>query len=126
LQSVRSSIWKVFGHERLPPLKSTASATEILRWKESPQVNDCYRALFEQNSEGVFWVSIIARSAFSMVAVPTLTNHHCAFTLAVCDILLNPRSKSVMCKDKFMKRRMSQYLVSVCYISFYANNNIYY
>ncbi|CAG8808755.1 19590_t:CDS:2, partial [Gigaspora rosea] len=34
------------------------------------------------NSKGVFWVSIIARTAFSMVAVPTLTNHHCAFTLA--------------------------------------------
>ncbi|CAG8781788.1 8690_t:CDS:2, partial [Gigaspora rosea] len=52
LQNICSSIWKVFGHKRLPPLKSTASATEIIRWKESLQVNDCYRALFEQNSKG--------------------------------------------------------------------------
>ncbi|CAG8586522.1 4444_t:CDS:2 [Gigaspora rosea] len=110
LQNVHSSIWKVFGRERLPLLKSTISAAGIIRWKKSPQVDDCYRALFEKNSEGVFWVSIIARSAFSMVAVPTLTNHHCAFTLAVCDILLNPRSKTVLCKDKLMKRRMSQYI----------------
>ncbi|CAG8777567.1 2516_t:CDS:1, partial [Dentiscutata heterogama] len=110
LQSVRSSIWKVFSHERLPLLKSTASATEILWWKKSLQVNDCYHTLFEQNSEEVFWISIIAKSAFSIVAVPTLTNHHCAFTLAMCDILLNPQSKSVMCKDKFMKHQMSQYL----------------
>ncbi|CAG8824334.1 14510_t:CDS:1, partial [Gigaspora rosea] len=43
--------------------------------KESPQVN-------EKNIKGAFWVSIIARTDFSMVAVPTLTNYHCAFTLA--------------------------------------------
>ncbi|CAG8797404.1 6195_t:CDS:2, partial [Gigaspora rosea] len=49
-------------------------------------------------------------SAFSTVAVPTLTNHHCAFTLAVCNILLKPQSKSVLCKDKLIKHRMSQYL----------------
>ncbi|CAG8811698.1 28545_t:CDS:2 [Gigaspora margarita] len=96
--------------ERLPPLKSTASAAEIIRWKESLQVDDCYRALFEKNSEEVFWVSIITRTNFSMVAIPTLTNYYCAFTLAMCDILLNLRSKTVLCKDKLMKRRMSQYL----------------
>ncbi|CAG8854866.1 41438_t:CDS:2, partial [Gigaspora margarita] len=62
---------------------------------EISQVDDCYHALFEQNSKEVFWVSIIARTAFSM-------------------------SKTVLCKDKLMKRRISQYLVSVCYISFYA------
>ncbi|CAG8832291.1 11709_t:CDS:1, partial [Gigaspora rosea] len=32
----------------------TASAAEIIRWKESLQVNDCYRALFEKNIEGFF------------------------------------------------------------------------
>ncbi|CAG8855062.1 3928_t:CDS:1, partial [Gigaspora margarita] len=54
LQNVHSSIWKVFSRERLPLFKSTASAAEIIRWKESPQVDDCYHALFEKNSEGFF------------------------------------------------------------------------
>ncbi|CAG8837471.1 32249_t:CDS:1, partial [Gigaspora margarita] len=85
----------------------TTSTAEIIRWKESPQVDNCYRALFEKNSERVFWVSIIARTVFSIVAIPTLTNYHCAFTLAVCDILLNPQSKTVLCKDKLMKHQMS-------------------
>ncbi|CAG8747852.1 31027_t:CDS:2 [Gigaspora margarita] len=44
----------------------TASAAEIIQWKESPQVDECYCALFEKNSKGVFWVSIIARTAISM------------------------------------------------------------
>ncbi|CAG8710740.1 8791_t:CDS:2, partial [Gigaspora rosea] len=29
-----------------------ASAAEVIQWKESSQVDDCYHVLFEQNSEG--------------------------------------------------------------------------
>ncbi|CAG8752178.1 2308_t:CDS:2, partial [Dentiscutata heterogama] len=28
---------KVFGYEKLPPLKSSAAADEIIRWKESKE-----------------------------------------------------------------------------------------
>ncbi|RIB07696.1 hypothetical protein C2G38_2213671 [Gigaspora rosea] len=79
----------------------------VLSWKESPQAKRYFHALFEQNDEGVFWISLIARTAFSTVAVPVMTDHHCAFTLAVCDILLNPRSQNIVCTEKRMKRRMS-------------------
>jgi hypothetical protein len=117
LQNVRSAIWSVFGRERLPRLRSNASAEDIVRWKQSQEVYDCYCALYEQDNKGVFWVAIIARTAFSMAAAPTLTNHHCAFTLAVCDIILNPQSKNIVCSESRIKRRMVRYLVSICNIS---------
>ncbi|CAG8705658.1 3509_t:CDS:2, partial [Ambispora leptoticha] len=110
LQNVRSSVWKVYGHERLPSLKSKASTNDIVKWKESLNVYSCYCALFEQNDDSVFWVLVIARCAFTTVAVPILINQHCAFTLAVCDILLNPRSTNVLCTEKRIRRRMDQYL----------------
>ncbi|CAG8840401.1 17445_t:CDS:2, partial [Gigaspora margarita] len=53
-KDLSAKVLEVFSHERLPPLKSTASAAEIIQWKESLQVDNCYRALFEKNSEGVF------------------------------------------------------------------------
>ena len=112
LQNIRSAVWRVFGHERLPPLKSNAAAADIVRWKESPQVSDCYRALFQQNNNGIYWVSVITRTAFSTAAVPILTNEHSAFALSVCDILLNPRSRNILCMEKRMKRRIEQFLVS--------------
>src|SRR6185437_2962693 len=123
LQNVRHSIWKVFGYEKLPPLKSGAAAEEIIRWKESEEVATCFRALFEENDNSVLWVSVIARTAFSTNAVPTLSNEHCAFTLAVCDILLNPRSRNMICTEKRMKRRMEKYLVSIYHKSFYIDSN---
>ena len=122
VQNVRAAVWHVFGCERLPPLKKNAVPADIVSWKQSEEVLDCYRALFEMNEEGVFWVSIIARAAFSMVAVPILSNEHCAFTLAVCDILLNPKSRSVTCSEKRLMRRIERYLVSaiincICFIN---------
>ncbi|RIB14637.1 hypothetical protein C2G38_2194478 [Gigaspora rosea] len=39
-----------------------------------------------------------------------MTPEHCAFTLAVCDIILNPKSKYIKCTEKLMKRRLKRYL----------------
>ncbi|RIB04095.1 hypothetical protein C2G38_2223323 [Gigaspora rosea] len=109
-QNGRNSIWKVFGVEKLPLLKSNAGASEIVRWKQSVEVADCFRSLFVQNESGAYWIDLIARNAFSIAAVPTLTHDYCAFTLAVCDIILNPRSRSGQCTQKHMKRRAEKFL----------------
>jgi hypothetical protein len=119
LQSVRSAMWKVFGSERLPSLKSSAKAPIIVKWKENPKIAVCHRLLFETNSENVFWISAIARAAFSEVTVPTLTSEHCAFALAVCDIFLNPKSKSITCDEKNMKIRIEKYLVYICHFLYF-------
>ncbi|RIB10770.1 hypothetical protein C2G38_2205238 [Gigaspora rosea] len=99
-QNIRNSIWKVFGVEKLPILKSNTGASEIVKWKQSVEVADCFRSLFVQNESGNYWIDLIARNAFSTAAIPTLTHDHCAFTLAVCDIILNPWSRSVKCMEK--------------------------
>src|SRR5260363_133664 len=64
LQSVRSAMWKVFGSEWLPSLKSNTKASIIVKWKENPKIGECHRLLFETNSENVFWISAIARATF--------------------------------------------------------------
>src|SRR5947209_19334695 len=117
LASVRSAVWKTFGTSKLPPLNTSASAQDIIAWKQSSETIACFDCLFEKNADDVFWVTIIARATFTEAAVPNLTSCHCAFTLAVCDILLNPASKSTTCTEKRMKRRMDRYIVSLRYNS---------
>ncbi|CAG8857526.1 42887_t:CDS:1, partial [Gigaspora margarita] len=51
-QNVCSLIWKVFSCEKLPPLNNNATATKIVKWKESEQVAQCFRTLFEYNENG--------------------------------------------------------------------------
>src|SRR5947209_1612575 len=112
LASVRSAIWKTFGAERLPVLPSNSSAADIIAWKQASETIACFDSLFERNNDGLYWIAVIARAAFNEVTVPTLSHAHCAFTLTVCDILLNPASKAIVCTEKRMKRRMERYIVS--------------
>ena len=119
LQSVRLAMWKVFGSERLSSLKSNAKASIIVKWKENPKIGECHRLLFETNSENVFWISAIARAAFSESTVLTLTSEYCAFSLVVCDIFLNPKSKSITCDEKNMKHRIEKYLVYICHFLYF-------
>jgi hypothetical protein len=104
-------MWRVFGVERLPQIKRFATAADIVEWKKNINVINCFSSLFEINNDGLYWVMAIARSAFSESAVPTLSHAHCAFTLAVCDIYLNPRSVGIVCDEKQMKLRMDKYIV---------------
>ena len=124
LQSVRSAMWKVFGSERLPSLKSNAKASIIVKWKENPKIGECHRLLFETNSENVFWISVIARAAFSEITVSTLTSEHCAFSLVVYDIFLNLKSKNITCDEKNMKPRIEKYLVYIYHFFISLSYNI--
>ena len=79
--------------------------------KKNINIINCFLSLFEINNDGLYWVMAIARSAFSESAVLTLSRAHCAFTLAVCDIYLNPHSVRIVCNEKQMKLRMDKYIV---------------
>src|SRR6185312_1090036 len=89
------------------------------KMEKNPKIAECYRLLFETNSENVFWISAIAKTIFSEVAVPTLTSEHCTFALVVCDIFLNPKSKSIICDKKNMKLHIEKYLVYICHFLYF-------
>jgi hypothetical protein len=113
MANVRSATWRVFGSERLPPLRSNALLADVITWKQAQKTIACFDALFEKNDDDRYWIVVIARTAFNEAMVPTLSHAHCAFALAVCDILLNPASKGIICTEKRMKCRMEHYIVSL-------------
>src|SRR5256886_10870204 len=111
LASVCLAIWRIFGAEKLPLLRSNALLADIMLWKNLAQVSACFGALFEKNNDDVYWVMVIVRTAFNEATVPNLTHAHSVFTMAVCDIFLNPTSKTIVCTEKRLKRRMECYIV---------------
>ncbi|CAG8698807.1 16745_t:CDS:2, partial [Dentiscutata erythropus] len=70
--------------------------------------------------DGVYWIMTIARLTFSKSAVPTLTNTHNVFTLAISDILLNPWLKTTKCDDKRIKSRIE------CFLNNFKNSELFY
>ncbi|CAG8498947.1 13218_t:CDS:2, partial [Racocetra persica] len=72
-------------------------------------------------------ISIIVRLAFSKVAVSELFNKHYAFILAVCNLLLNLQSKSIM----YTKKHLIHHIENIFGLSYNSaeailkNKNIY-
>jgi hypothetical protein len=92
----------------LPRLGSQAENQKITKWKQNPKVKACHKLLFEMNVAEKYWVAEIARVAFPEALVPTMTNYHLSFTLSVCNIFLNSKSKGIICKESEMKKKITE------------------
>lgn len=101
-------MFAVFGEQKLEFIDNTASPVKIAEWKMSEKTREAYAELFENHD----LLSKIAYSVFKQNKDEELSIMHCAYTLAICDILLNPKSSGIKCNDKSVVKRVNAFLVS--------------
>ena len=97
-----------FGN-RLDFIDNNASAAKIVDWKSSDKTKAAYIALF---SEGEL-LARIGYAVFKQYKDKELPDTHCAHILAICDILLNPKSPGIKCNDKSVTKRVNVLLVNI-------------
>jgi hypothetical protein len=95
--------------ERLDYIDNNASAAKIVEWKSSEKTKGAYKALF---SEGEL-LDTIGRAVFKQYRDKDLPTAHCAYIIAICDILLNPKSPGIKCNDKSVVKRVDALLVNI-------------
>ncbi|CAG8679298.1 24483_t:CDS:2, partial [Dentiscutata erythropus] len=78
------------------------SATKLSEWKASKETCNAYNSLFE-NDELITSICLLAFKQFRGNSLPPI---HCAYTMAILDILLNPTSSSIRCTNKAIARRV--------------------
>ena len=93
--SIRHAVFVNFG-ERLDHIDNNSSAAKIVEWKSSERTKAAYKALF---SEGEL-LDTIGQAVFKQYRDKDLPTTHCAYIIAICDILLNPKSPRIKCNDK--------------------------
>jgi len=106
--SIRHAVFVNFG-ERLDYIDNNASAAKIVEWKSSEKTKGAYKALF---SEGEL-LDTIGRAVFKQYRDKDLPTAHCAYIIAICDILLNPKSPRIKCNDKSVVKRVDALLVNI-------------
>jgi hypothetical protein len=106
--SIRHAVFVNFG-ERLDYIDNNASAAKIVEWKSSEKTKGAYKALF---SEGEL-LDTIGRAVFKQYRDKDLPTAHCAYIIAICDILLNPKSPGIKCNDKSVVKRVDALLVNI-------------
>lgn len=102
-------MFATFGEQRLDYVDSNTSALKIAEWKMSGKTQAAYHELFQKHE----LLTKIGYSVFKGYKEKELPTMHCAFVLAICDILLNPKSSGIKCNDKSVVRRVNAFLVII-------------
>lgn len=111
LSNIWQAIFRVFGAQQLPKLPRHADSKSIAKWKKEEKVIKCHEMLFQRNDDGLLWSAVITREAFNETTQANISNYHLAFTLSVCDIILDPKSRGIICNERAMTKHMDHYLV---------------
>lgn len=98
----------VYG-ERLDYIDNNASTAKIAEWKSSAKTEAAYDGLFSEEELPM----TIGFTVFKQYKNKELPAVHCAYILAICDIMLNPKSPGIKCNDKSVVKRVNAFLVNI-------------
>ena len=102
-------MFSAFGEDRLERVDNTTSPAKLAEWKTSERTKKAYKDLFANHD----LLSRIGHNVFKSYKEKELPTMHCAYILAICDIVLNPRSSGIKCNDRSVIRRVNAFLVNI-------------
>ena len=94
-------------------IKTTASPSEIMAWKNDKRVAECYENLFKpmsSNKKKLFLIRIVDE----VFSSENPSNVQIAFAIAICTGVLNPKYEGIKLNDNIMKRKVAHFLVGFC------------
>ena len=107
----REAIFATFGEQQLPLIKSNSNPSDISRWKESSEVDACYKKLFKRmkdDADSPRTISLIIERVFHG---KDYSKAEFSYAVAVCESVLNPKHSSLQLRESTMKSRVKRYMV---------------
>lgn len=101
-------MFTAFG-ERLDYIDNNAAAVKIAEWKLHEKTKAAYEELFSDDE----LLSGIGYAVFKQYKGKEIPTMHCAYVLAICDIVLNPKSPGIKCNDKSVVKRVNTFMVNI-------------
>ena len=128
-KDVRAAMFNVFGENHLTHINTTADVNAIQIFKRSHKTKEAFNCLFELDDDNtLLFIEAIKKKAWGKKST---TKMDTAFTLAICDIMLNPRHPKISVNDDALHNRFDVYLVRNMFINLWflieqITNFIYY
>ena len=103
-------MFDVFGKDWLSHINTTATAEEITSiFKKSEKTKKAFKCLFRSDDDGnLLYIQAIKSKAWIKKKT---TEKDIAFTLAVCEVVLNPKHPKISVGDNNLRKRFDIYLV---------------
>jgi hypothetical protein len=105
-------LFSVFGEAQLDSINTNASPAAVAAWKASDKTKLCYKKLFAPISDDDPTDTYIARIlAKAWPGAKMSTNMKVAYTITVCQIMLNSRYDKLMLDDNIVRNRLRKNIV---------------
>src|SRR5688572_33063760 len=109
-------MFDTFGENKLTRINTIAKANDIQKFKSSSKTKEAFKCLFEMDDDnGLPYVEAIKKKAWGKKST---TMRDTAFTLAVCEVILNPKHPKISVGDNALYNRFDKYWVSLISINF--------
>jgi hypothetical protein len=103
-------MFDVFGEDWLTRINTNSTSEEIQKFKQSNPTKKAFKCLFEADDNGSLpYIQAIRNRAWGKKKA---TEKDTAFTLAVCEVVLNPKHPKISIGDIALQKRYNAYLVS--------------
>ena len=104
-------MFDIFGKQNLSRINTSAKADDIQAFKNSNKTKEAFKCLFETDDDNILpYIEAIKKKAWGKKST---TKRDTAFTLAVCEIMLNPRHPKISVDDDALRNRFNMYWVSI-------------
>ena len=106
-------MFDIFGKTNLARINTSAGANDIRAFKRSHKTKEAFNCLFELDEDNTLpYIEAIKKKAWGKKST---TKRDTAFTLAVCEIMLNPTHPKISVGDNALHNRFNIYWVSILY-----------
>ncbi|GBC13800.1 uncharacterized protein OCT59_002716 [Rhizophagus irregularis] len=111
-KDIRSAMFDIFGKNLLTRINTSAGAEDITAFKNSNNTKKAFKCLFISDDDGALpYIEAIKKKAWGKKKTTLMDT---AFTLAVCEIVLNPRHPRISVSDNALHKRFDLYLDCIC------------
>ncbi|CAG8653919.1 18988_t:CDS:2 [Rhizophagus irregularis] len=110
-KDVQAAMFDIFGEQNLSRINTSAKADDIQAFKNSNKTKEAFKCLFEMDDDNILpYIEAIKKKAWGKKSI---TKRDTAFTLAVCEIMLNLRHPKISVGDDTLRNRFNMYWVKI-------------
>ncbi|CAB4492283.1 unnamed protein product [Rhizophagus irregularis] len=111
-KDVQAAMFDIFGEQNLSRINTSAKADDIQAFKNSNKTKEAFKCLFEMDDDNILpYIEAIKKKAWGKKSI---TKRDTAFTLAVCEIMLNLRHPKISVGDDALRNRFNMYWDCIC------------
>lgn len=111
--NIKDALFSVFGVSALPTINSKSEPSEIVKWKNSPEVRKCHENLHKKTINGPTFMTLIIKKVWPKEDYKEIRHNWIAFAVTVAEILLDSDIPGIQITESIAKPRIEIHIQNI-------------